>query len=130
MRSFSVRLALIALIASLAGCASDLRVTAIQLGRSVNADNTVASHTTTFKPSETVYVSVHTAGSGSGTLSVRWSYAGRVVGEPKKEISYRGAAATEFHLQNAGGFPPGDYSVEAFLNGQSAGVKEFRVEGP
>ena len=127
MRSCRV-LCFLLLVPWLTGCASDLRVTTIQLGRSVNSDNTVASHTTTFKPSETVYVSVHTAGSGSATLGVRWSYAGRVVGEPKKEIAYRGAAATEFHLQNAGGFPPGDYSVEAFLNGQSAGVKEFRVE--
>ena len=127
MRSFNVRFSLLVLLAGLAGCGSDLRVTRIQLGRSVNADNTVANHTTSFKPSETVYVSVHTTGSGSGTLWVRWSYAGRVVGEPKKEISYRGAAATEFHLQNAGGFPPGDYSVEAFLNAQSVGVKEFRV---
>ena len=128
MRPFSVRFSLIVLFAGLAGCASDLRVTTIQLGRSLNTDNTVASHTTTFKPSETVYVSVHTAGSGSGSLGVRWSYEGRVVGEPKKDISYRGAVATEFHLQNAGGFPPGDYRVEAFLNGESAGVKEFRVE--
>lgn len=128
MRQLTLRLSLFVLFACLAGCASDLRVTTIQLGRSVNADNTVASHTSTFKPSETVYVSVHTSGSGAATLSVRWTYAGRVVGEPKKDISYRGAAATEFHLQNAGGFPPGDYSVEAFLNGQPAGAREFRVE--
>ena len=128
MRQLTVRPLLIVFLAGLAGCASDLRVTTMQLGRSINADNTVASHTTTFKPNETVYVSVHTSGSGSGSLGVRWTYEGRVVGEPKKDISYRGAAATEFHLQNAGGFPPGDYSVEAFLNGQSAGVREFRVE--
>ena len=125
MRQLTVLLSLFVLLV-LTGCGSDLRVTTIQVGRSVNADNTVASHTTTFKPSETVYVSVHTSGTGNGTLAVRWTYAGRVVGEPKKDV--RGAAATEFHLQNAGGFPVGDYSVEAFLNGQSAGVKEFRVE--
>lgn len=128
MRRLRRSLLVLVSTAWLAGCVSDLRVTTIQVGRSVNADNTVASHTTTFTPSQTVYVSVHTAGSGSGMLGVRWTYEGRVVGEPKKEISYRGAAATEFHLQNAGGFPLGDYSVEAFLNGQSAGVREFRVE--
>lgn len=118
------------LLALLAGCGSDLRGTTVQVGRSVNADNTIASHTTTFGPNDTVYVSVGTAGSGSGVLAVRWTYAGRVVGEPTKEISYRGAASTEFHLQNAGGFPPGEYSVEAFLDGQTIGTQIFRVELP
>jgi len=100
----------------------------MQLGRGVNADGTVAGHTTTFKPTETIYVAVVTAGTGNGTVGVKWMYEGRVVGEPRKSV--RGAAATEFHLQNAGGFPPGDYSVEAFLDGQSAGTRAFRVEMP
>jgi hypothetical protein len=103
-------------------------VTSTQLGRSVNADSTVASHTTTFGPRDTIYVSVLTSGVGSGTISVRWLYGSRVVGEPRKQVSYRDSAATEFHLQSAGGFPPGDYSVEAFLDGQSAGTRTFRVE--
>ncbi|MEX2663848.1 MAG: hypothetical protein WD227_18095 [Vicinamibacterales bacterium] len=110
----------------LAGCGSSLSVASIQLGRGVNADGTVAGHTTTFKPNETIYVAVITAGAGNGTVGVKWMYEGRVVGEPTKPV--RGAAATEFHLQNAGGFPPGDYSVEAFLDGQSAGTRTFRVE--
>jgi hypothetical protein len=115
---------LLALI--VAGCGSNLSVSSIQLGRSLNADQTVANHTTTFTPSETIYVSVLTAGTGKGTIGVRWTYEGRVVGEPTKEV--RGAGATEFHLQNAGGFPLGDYSVEAFLDGVSAGSRTFRVE--
>lgn len=128
MRFLHPRFSLLLLLSLLAACGSGLQVSSIQLGRSVNQDNTVASHTTTFKPDQTVYVSVLTAGSGSGVIGVRWSYGGRVVGEPSKEVSYKGAAATEFHLQNAGGFPPGDYSVEVFLNGQSAGNKSFKVE--
>lgn len=129
MRLWVPHLSLLTLLACVAGCESTLQVTTIQLGRAINADNTVASHTTTFKPSDTVYVSVRTGGSGSGVLSVRWTYEGRVVGEPKKEISYQGAASTEFHLQNVGGFPPGNYEVEVFLDGQSAGSRAFRVEG-
>ena len=116
------------LLIMLAACASDIRVSTLQLGRSVNADNTVAHHTTVFKPDETVYLSVLTAGIGSGEISVRWIYEGRVMGEPKKRVSYRGNAVTEFHLQNAGGFPPGNYSVEVFFNGQPAGSRTFRVE--
>jgi hypothetical protein len=125
MRQFTACV-LITVAVCLASCGSALRVTAIQLGRSLNADDTVATHTTTFRPDETVYVAVIIAGTGSGTIGVRWTYAGRVVGEPKKEV--RGAGATEFHLQNAGGFPPGEYAVEAFLDGQSAGSRTFKVE--
>lgn len=123
---FKVHLPILFLFVCLAGCGSNLRVTAIQLGRSVNADSTVGSHTTRFSPKESVYVSVLTAGTGTGTIGVRWMYAGNVVGEPTKRIN--GAGATEFHLQNAGGFPVGDYTVEAFLDGVSVGTRSFRVE--
>jgi hypothetical protein len=128
MRRLNVFLPVAVLLVCLVSCGSDLRVASIQLGRGVNADSTVAGHTTTFKPDETVHVSVVTAGTGTGTVGVRWMYAGRLVGEPTKPV--RGAAATEFHLRNAGGFPPGDYTVEAFLDGQSVGTRTFRVENP
>lgn len=122
----SFRVSLLLLLACLAGCGSSLNVTTVQLGRSLNADSSVASHTTRFTPHETVYASVITAGVGKGVIKVRWTYAGKVMGEPTKEV--RGAAATEFHLQSAGGLPPGDYSVEAFLDGVSAATREFRVD--
>lgn len=114
----------------LAGCGSGLRVTSIQVGRSLNVDGTVANHTTTFAPGDTVYVSVSTAGVGSALIGARWMYRGRVVGEPTKRVSYRDIAATEFHLQSPDGFPPGDYTVEIFLDGKSVGSQAFRVETP
>jgi len=112
------------------GCWSGppLKVTSIQLGRSLNADNTVGSFTTAFAPTDTIYVSVLTEGSGDATISVRWTFAGRVMGEPKRAVSYKDVAATEFHMQGATGFPTGDYSVEAFMNGQSVGTRQFKVE--
>lgn len=130
MRKFNVHLPVVVLFACLVGCGlgQALRVTSIQLGRSLNPDSTVAAHTTRFAPGDTVYLSVVTAGTGSGMIGVRWMYAGRIVGEPKKQVSYRDVAATEFHLQSAGGFPPGDYTVEAFLDGQSIGTRAFRVD--
>ena len=132
MRRLNVPLPVVILFAWLAGCGSGqtLRVAAIQLGRSLNPDNTVASFTTRFEPGDTVYVSVATTGVGSGTIGVRWKYVDRVIDEPKKEVSFRVPAATEFHLQSPAGFPPGDYTVEIFLNGQSAGTRPFRVETP
>jgi hypothetical protein len=112
-----------------AGCASGpLDVQTIQLGRSVNPDRSVASPSTLFKPHETIYVSVLTADTGKGTIKVRWMYGSRVVDEPQKTVSYKGASATEFHIQSAGGFPAGDYSVEVFVDGTSVGRRAFKVD--
>jgi hypothetical protein len=113
-----------------AGCQSDrrLEVTTIQLGRAINPDKTVSDPTTRFKPTDTIYAAVLTDGSGSGKVKVRWLYRGRVVSEPEQDVSYQGPAATEFHIQNSGGFPPGEYSVEFFLDGKSIGSRAFRVE--
>lgn len=116
-----------------AGCSSGpaLRVTSIQLGRSLNEDHTVSSFTTTFRPDESVYLSVLTTGVGSGTISVRWKYGSAVINEPKRDVNYRIDAVTEFKLQSGGGgFPTGDYSADVLLNGQPAGTRTFSVQNP
>lgn len=124
--------AVVVLLAALplAGCGSGqpLQVTTIQLGRSINPDKTVANHTTRFKPTDTIYAAVLTDGTGSGKIKVRWLYRGTLVSEPEQDVTYQGAAATEFHLQNSTGFPPGDYTVEFFLDGKTIGTRPFRVE--
>jgi hypothetical protein len=133
MSKFNLHVPVILFITGLlVGCGSGepLHFSAIQLGRSLNSDNTVGNFTTTFKPGETVYVAVVTTGAGSATIGVRWTYSGRVVDEPKKKVSYTDVAATEFHLQTAAALPPGDYSVEAFIDGQSVGTRPFRVAIP
>ena len=116
-------------LALLLGCGPDepLHVDTIQLGRSLNPDNSVAEHTTTFNRGDTVYVAALTSAPGAGTIGVKWTYQGRVIDEPKREVSYREPAATEFHLVNAGGFPPGNYSVEVFVDGISVGSRNFSV---
>ncbi len=99
-----------------------LKVTTIQLGRSLNSDDSVAGHTTTFKPAETIYASVINLAPGTGTVSARWVYAGQTVSEETKEVSFTREGATEFHLQSpSAGFPPGDYRVEFQVNGQAVG---------
>jgi hypothetical protein len=110
------------------GSQQTLRVADIQLGRSLNADNSVRESAATFKPHDNIYLSVITAGRGSGTLSVRWTLAGRVLDEPKRQVSYTDTAATDFSLQSGNGFPAGQYTAEVFLNGQSAGTRTFRIE--
>jgi hypothetical protein len=112
-----------------AACAQQpLQFNTIQLGRGLNADRSVKDFTTRFKPTDTIYVAVLTAGAGSGKVKARWLYAGRVVSEPERDVTYQGPASTEFHLQNSTGFPPGDYTVELFLDGKAVGSRDFRVE--
>lgn len=104
-----------------------LRVDTIQLGRALNPDHSVSEHASTFNRSDTVYVSILTTAAGSGTIGVKWSYQGRVIDEPKRDVSYREPAATSFQLVNSGGFPPGNYTVEVFIDGASVGSRNFSV---
>ncbi len=126
MRAVAV---LVVALVSLSACgpSGPLRVNTIQLGRSLNPDNTIASHAALFKPSDTIYVSVLTTDAGVGTIAVRWMYFGRLVSEAEKKVSYRDDAATEFHIQNSGRFPEGDYTVDVLVDGQSVGTRTFRV---
>lgn len=104
-----------------------LELANIQIGRSLNQDRSVASITTLFKPNETIYVSVQTKAAGKGTIGVKWKFGSRVIDEPSKTVDYDGASSTEFHMQNSGGFPPGDYSVDVYIDGRQVGSRTFKV---
>lgn len=119
---------LAAMVLAVAACSSTpLQLANIQIGRSLNQDNSIASISTLFKPNETIYVSVQTTGTAAGTVGVRWKYQGRVIDEPVKQISPSGPTSTSFQLQNSGGFPAGDYSVDVLINGEEVGSRNFRV---
>jgi hypothetical protein len=111
-----------------AACSGNLTARTIQVGKSLNSDNSIGVLATTFKRTDTIYAAVLTDGTGRGTLSARFSYGGRVISEPEKRVSYKGSAATEFHIEYPGGFPPGEYDIELFLNGVSVGSRRVRVE--
>ena len=110
------------------GPSEPLRISRLQLGRALNPDNSVAAHTTRFKPDDTIYIAILSDEPGFGTITVRWLLYGQVISEATRDVSYTRAAATEFHLQNSGGFPAGTYRVEIVINGQLAEGREFRVE--
>jgi hypothetical protein len=107
-----------------------VKVTQIDVGRSVTAGKTIAEKTDSFRSADTFYVSVKTDGAGpSATLTARWTYQdGQVVNESTQNIAPTGgAAATEFHVAKPDGWPAGGYKVEVLLNGASAGTREFKV---
>jgi len=128
---FRLSVASILVVATLTAAActqQPLQLNTIQLGRGLNLDKTVSGFTTRFKPTDTIYAAVLTDGAGSGKVKARWLYAGHVVSEPEQDVTYQGPASTEFHIRNTSGFPPGEYTVELFLDGKSVGSKSFRVE--
>jgi hypothetical protein len=119
-------LAVTALVLSVA-CSGPLEMANLQVGRGLNQDRSINGITTLFKPNETVYVSVQTS-AGKGVVSVKWKFGSQVIDEPSKKVDYDGPASTEFHLQNSGGFPPGDYSVDVFIDGVQVGTRAFKVD--
>ncbi|HEX4913517.1 MAG TPA: hypothetical protein VFV51_06160 [Vicinamibacterales bacterium] len=124
----ALRAVVIAAAVVMAACSdAPLQLANIQTGRSLNQDNSVGSISTLFKPNETIYVAVQTTGSAPGTISVKWKYQGRVIDEPSKQIDPSGPTSTSFQLQNSGGFPEGEYSVDILINGEQVGSRNFRV---
>lgn len=109
-----------------------LRVTDVELGRSVGPDKRVNDNADTdeFRPNDTIYASIDTEGTASGvTLMARWTFQdGQVVDETSQTISPTGPTVTEFHIAKPDGFPVGKYKVEIRLNGQTVETKDFEVK--
>ena len=112
------------------GTADGVRVSQIDLGRSVNADKTINDNAASFKPNDTIYASIATRGTAAtATLKARWTYQdGQVVNESTQTIAPTGDARTEFHVSKPDGWPTGKYKLEVSLNGSSATTKDFEVE--
>lgn len=106
-----------------------IRVSHIDLGRSVSADKTISGSTDSFKPNDTIYASIATEGSAlTATLKARWTYQdGQVVNESTQTIAATGDARTEFHISKPDGWPAGKYKLEVLVNGSSAAMKDFEV---
>lgn len=109
---------------------SDISVTEISLGSSIGPDRRVSQPRQVFSPSDTVYASVVTKGSGSrGQLKARWTDQGsKVVAESALDISAEGTTVSEFHISKPNGLAAGGYEVEIFLDGASTGKRSFSVQ--
>jgi hypothetical protein len=112
------------------GTGVDVRVSQIEMGRSLNADKTINDTSDSFKPNDTIYASIRTGGTAAtATLKARWTYQdGQVVNESTQTIAPTGDARTEFHISKPDGWPTGKYKLEVFLNGSSTATRDFTVE--
>lgn len=106
--------------------APTLDVTNVALGRSIGADKMVVEELGDFAPMDTIYASVETSGTGSGTLAARWTFEdGQVVDEGSQSVS--GAQVTEFHVSKPDGWPAGHYEVVISLDGAEVERSGFDV---
>jgi len=111
--------------------AAAFRVTSVDLGKSLNADKSIANSASDFRPGDTVFVSVATEGASPGAaVKARWTFQdGQLVDESTQTVAPTGASRTEFHVMKPGGWPVGKYKVEISVDGALAGSKEFEVKG-
>ena len=113
-----------------AGPAANVRVTSLELGRSVNDDKTMYDATVIFKPGDTVYASIILEGEAPA-LVVQGRFTrddGQVVDASTQKLAIPGHLVTEFHVSQPGGWPVGRYSFEVRLDGDSAAKKTFEIE--
>ena len=112
------------------GSTAGVRVSRIDMGRSLTADKMINDKTESFKPNDTIYASVLTEGAAAtATLKARWTYQdGQAVTESTQTIAPTGDARTEFHISKPDGWPAGKYKLEVFLNDSSAATKDFEVQ--
>jgi hypothetical protein len=113
------------------GTGVGVRISQIDMGRSLAADKTISANADSFKPNDTIYASIATEGTAAAParLKARWTYQdGQVVDESTQTIAPTGNARTEFHISKPDGWPAGKYKLEVFLNGASAGTKDVSVE--
>jgi len=121
-------LVVLALLLAACGPSEPLNVVGIQTGKSLNSDHSVGTHAATFHPNDPMYVSVLNVGRGKGTITVKWTFGGRVLQTLTKKVSYNGQAATDFRFVAADGFPVGDYMIDVIVDGKTIESRRVKVE--
>lgn len=105
-------------------------VTDVNLGRSLTAQQTIGDQTDVFSPTDTIYASVKTQGTGSPTvLEARWTYQdGQVIKMDRQTLApMQGTAVSEFHVSKPDGWPTGQYKLEILTDGKLTETREFKV---
>ena len=109
-----------------------IAISSVTTGSAIDADKKVAVATDRFAPTDTIYASVDTTGSGTANLAAKWTYrkGGQVavVKEESMTVITTGPATHEFHVSKPDGWPAGDYEVDVTLDGRSAGSKKLTVK--
>jgi hypothetical protein len=116
--------------------AATASVASVDLGNAVGPDMKLTAMSTTFKPKDTITVSIGTttsdpAATVAGKVGVKWTYLNgtevMVVSEETKDLNLTGSGSTNFQVAKPDGFPVGKYKVEVSLDGTVVQSKDFEV---
>lgn len=103
-----------------------LRVSNVMIGRRIGSGNRIIEPTFEFAPTDTVYVSVATAGTGGGILTGAWRSQGGEILE-QSSVPVQPGQNTALQLSRPKGFRPGTDKVVLFLGEDSVDAKVFVV---
>jgi len=109
-------------------------VTTIETGKHIDANKRIVDTASVFAPRDTLYVSVVTTNATTNTMlkTIVTFQDGQVVDSSSQAVAppatTGGSSVTEFHLVKPNGWPTGDYTVEVWLDGQSAGTRTLTVK--
>jgi len=106
-----------------------LKVSNVMIGKRIGTGKHITEPTFQFAPTDTVYLSVGTSGSGGADhLTAAWrSQTGEVLQQSSQPIPAPGENAT-FQLSRSKGLKAGTYKVVVFLGNDSADTKVFAVK--
>lgn len=107
-----------------------VRVTDVQMARTVGEDMRATEQATTFAPADAIYAVVLTDGTGNGTIGARWTYGAErePVYQEEHAIQATGPGVHNFRITKPDGFPAGDYQVEIVLDGAVVQTRDFKVQ--
>jgi TonB family protein len=114
---------------------SAISIASLQLAAQLGHDHKPVVPTNLFKPTDSIYLVVTTSAPSEGVIGsvgAAWRYG---VGEDEqavhsegKELLFSGPGTTTFEIRKPSGWPPGNYSVEVFLNGKTIKRLAYKVQ--
>ncbi|HJU64598.1 MAG TPA: hypothetical protein VJ596_02925 [Gemmatimonadaceae bacterium] len=113
--------------------AANIRVTEIDLGRTVRGDTAVVEETDDFRTTDRAIHAIikHEGAATNASLVTRWTFQdGQTVHEETKTISPTGTRTEYTHamIQKPDGWPKGKYTLHVLVNGTEVQTAEFEVQ--
>jgi hypothetical protein len=105
-------------------------VASLTFAKGVDVNWAAVSPSSEFKPADRINVTIKTENAVPGSqLLVKWMYLGtnQLVKADSLVLKEAGVNNSAFYIERAKGFPPGDYEVDAYLNGVLAKSGSFKV---
>lgn len=119
--------------ATAASPAAAVTVTSVDIGPELAPGGRTTRPAIRFAPGDTIHAvasiaAPDTGAPHTGRLVARWTYGdGQPVAETGHDFGFSGQATVYFSVAHPGGWPPGDYRLEVFLDGELVQTRGFEV---